>query len=467
MFADYPAKIFNMRRETGNCKKRVVVLGAGISGLWAAHSLLSINPSLDVTVLEKNDAPGGLFNSSDRCGFHFNHGLFLFPADSPLIAMQPHRFHPVTVSYDKVLGGRLIRFPVDPSEMRAISRPSQIPGFVSHMIRRHVRRQKDMRPGDLNAWLRLHLPDAWSRTFRIDDYVYKLMGHEPADLSQDVGSQRLEYIVRMLRPEHLSRHLSRRLKMMMGPTPKTPPPSEVSHYTLNAEGTGGFIRELARKCEALGARIQTGVDIRRISRLVSGFQVEFDGVEPLPCDVVVSTIPLTEFARYRNGSATAVDKLKWRNIALFFFRLKRTLPGQPIRVIYSFDRSQIWKRVVMRRMDDTHAAVRVEMCSDGPMKHRRDALRQTIQRDLSNIFNVQHDDDWTDWEAMDVPYGYPCLLKGYEKQVADLRQAILEPGLYTLSRQGIHRYSTSSICARLVESGVADIAEHHHLHRAI
>ncbi|HPQ41665.1 MAG TPA: FAD-dependent oxidoreductase [bacterium] len=448
--------------------KHVVVLGAGISGLWAVHTLLRLNPDLEVTVLEKQAAPGGLFDSSDRCGFHFNHGLFLFPADSPLIALQPHRFSPITVSYDKVINGRMIRFPVDPLEMQAICRPARIPGFLIHMARRQVKRSGNGIPGDLNEWLRLHLPDTWSRIFRIDDYVYKLMGHEPEQLSHEVGKQRLEYIVRMLRPENLSRHMMRKIRRSLGSKPAGPPPaSVVSHYTLDREGTGGFVRELADRVTAKGTRILNRVSVRRITGTDPGFRIDIDNNDPIHCDLVVSTIPLTELAAYRTDAAPPMETLKWRNIGLFFFRLRRTLPDQPIRVIYSFDRNQVWKRVVMRRIDDTSAAVRAEMCSHDPLKPRHGELMKTIRTDLSELFQVTRDTDWMDWDALDVPYGYPCLLKGYEQQVDRVMATILEPGICTLSRQGVHRYSTSSICARLVEKGVSDFASRYGLYRSV
>jgi oxygen-dependent protoporphyrinogen oxidase len=42
---------------------RVVVVGAGVAGLSAAHALLAAEPSLDVTVLEADERPGGRLRS--------------------------------------------------------------------------------------------------------------------------------------------------------------------------------------------------------------------------------------------------------------------------------------------------------------------------------------------------------------------------------------------------------------------
>ena len=44
-------------------KRRIVILGAGVCGLAAAWRLLEKDPSLDVTLLEAGEEPGGLARS--------------------------------------------------------------------------------------------------------------------------------------------------------------------------------------------------------------------------------------------------------------------------------------------------------------------------------------------------------------------------------------------------------------------
>lgn len=380
-----------MNNERNPNHRKIIILGAGISGLWAAHRLLSMNPNLHVTILEKNHVPGGLFNSSDRCGFHFNHGLFLFPADSPLIAMQPHRFHPVSVSYDKLIDNRLMRFPLDPSEMRAIARISQIPPLLRNRFRYHLSKVTGFAPSNLDEWLHLNLPDGWSHLFRISDYVYKLMGHESSELSEEVGKQRLEYIVRMLKPENIGRHLVRRYRIKKHKG--IPPSSLVGHQTLNREGTGGFMKEFAERIRTRNGRILTDVLIRQIETSGNGFRIHTDGDDPMNADVLISTIPVVELAHYRISALNPPDRLKWRYIGLFFFRVKHAMPEQSIRVIYSFDRSQCWKRVVMRRIDETYSAVRAEITSDDPTAPDAERLAQRIRDDCSAFLGITDRND--------------------------------------------------------------------------
>lgn len=53
---------------------RIAVIGAGISGLAAAHRLRELAPDTEVVVLEASDRVGGLFCTERRDGFVIEHG---------------------------------------------------------------------------------------------------------------------------------------------------------------------------------------------------------------------------------------------------------------------------------------------------------------------------------------------------------------------------------------------------------
>ncbi|KAG6559829.1 Protoporphyrinogen oxidase [Candidatus Rhabdochlamydia oedothoracis] len=55
-------------------KKKIIILGAGISGLSAAWYLSQISLPLDILILEKSNRIGGLFHTDHTTGFHFEKG---------------------------------------------------------------------------------------------------------------------------------------------------------------------------------------------------------------------------------------------------------------------------------------------------------------------------------------------------------------------------------------------------------
>ena len=63
--------------------RRVVVIGGGISGLAAAHRLIELNPSLDLTLIEASARLGGTLRTDEREGFLLERGPDSFITEKP------------------------------------------------------------------------------------------------------------------------------------------------------------------------------------------------------------------------------------------------------------------------------------------------------------------------------------------------------------------------------------------------
>ncbi len=73
-------------------RKKVCILGAGISGLTLAHYLKKYNPRLDITVLEKSSKPGGTVGRVKTENFVFDTGpkTFRVSKSEPLLDLIYH-----------------------------------------------------------------------------------------------------------------------------------------------------------------------------------------------------------------------------------------------------------------------------------------------------------------------------------------------------------------------------------------
>ena len=49
--------------------RRVIVVGAGVSGLAAAHRLRELDPTFEVEIIEASERPGGWLRTVERDGF--------------------------------------------------------------------------------------------------------------------------------------------------------------------------------------------------------------------------------------------------------------------------------------------------------------------------------------------------------------------------------------------------------------
>ncbi len=69
-------------------KKRVVILGAGISGLTSAWYLRQTGLPLDITILEKSSRAGGWLHTDHAKGYHFEKGPRTFKVDKCPFTMK-------------------------------------------------------------------------------------------------------------------------------------------------------------------------------------------------------------------------------------------------------------------------------------------------------------------------------------------------------------------------------------------
>ncbi|MGL5263732.1 MAG: protoporphyrinogen oxidase [Candidatus Rhabdochlamydia sp.] len=69
-------------------RKKIIVLGAGISGLSAAWYLSQTSLPLDILILEKSDRIGGMFHTDHTTGFHFEKGPRTFKIDRSPTTIQ-------------------------------------------------------------------------------------------------------------------------------------------------------------------------------------------------------------------------------------------------------------------------------------------------------------------------------------------------------------------------------------------
>ncbi len=66
-----------------SARKRVVVIGGGISGLSAAHRLTELAPDIEIVVLEAGQRAGGVIETVHRDGFLIEHSADNFITNVP------------------------------------------------------------------------------------------------------------------------------------------------------------------------------------------------------------------------------------------------------------------------------------------------------------------------------------------------------------------------------------------------
>jgi protoporphyrinogen oxidase len=302
--------------------REVLVLGGGPAGLWAALSLLEAHPGLGVTVLEREDSPGGMAASFTERGLTYDLGS--------------HRLHPssagrVLDSVRTLLGdrllerprngrilleGRFVRFPLKPADMLLRLPPSFAAGVCLDTLSAPFRRPA---PPDapFDVTLRAGLGRTICERFYFP-YAWKLWGLPPGRIDGVQARRRVS-----------AGSLGRMLKKVASGARRGSGTGGVFYYPEG--GFGEIFTAAASKIEKLGGRVLLRTEVLRVTPPTAEHRgsamVSVAGREmEMPAHFVFSTLPVTELARMvypplADSVLEAAAALSWRAMVLLYLEL--------------------------------------------------------------------------------------------------------------------------------------------------
>jgi len=286
---------------------RVVVVGAGLSGLAAAYRIRAAVPGAALTVLDRNPRPGGHVWTESADGFTAELG------PNGIFDAKPHtlrlcrelglgdRLVPAAEAARKnrflFLDGRLHRLPASP--LGVLTTPVLSPRGRLALLAEPFRRRPGTVPADetVAAFARRRFGREAADTF-VDALVTGVQAGDPERLSVAAAFPRLPAYEAeagsVLRGALRAARRRRREARAAG----EPPPGPRQLWSFR-EGLRVLIEELARR---LSDAVRLGEDVRRLERAGAGWVVRGAGGE-WPADAVVLTTP----ADHQAGLVAGLD----------------------------------------------------------------------------------------------------------------------------------------------------------------
>ncbi|WP_102223764.1 FAD-dependent oxidoreductase [Acidimangrovimonas sediminis] len=289
----------------------VAVLGAGPAGLTAAWELL--RAGIRVTVVERRAALGGLGGTTawegkdgtyrfDFGGHRFitaNRDLMQLVDDllgDDLLTAERHsviRFRGRTYDYPLSLGNLLRNAP-----------PGLLAGAARDVLAMSLKRPE---PGhDFASWTTAMFGPTLYRTF-FAGYTQKLWGVPPEMLSADWAEQRISLMD--------LREVARLLLPGGGRGPRT----YARRYRYPRHGFGVIFERLARRLEREGATLATGTRVTGLAEGEAGVCAVLTDRGPIPCDGVISTLPLPQMQEMAGGGPSG---LRFRGLRFLNFPMR-------------------------------------------------------------------------------------------------------------------------------------------------
>jgi protoporphyrinogen oxidase len=301
--------------------KSIVVLGGGVAGLAAGHYLARDGHA--VTVVERAPVTGGLCGSFQSHGFTLDYG--------------PHKLYSVVPGIldelRAIMGDELLEHRKK-NRIRLLGRYMEYPLSLGNLLPLlgPVRAAK-LGLGYAGALLGGLLPRPEATSY--EDYLLRRFGRgvyelvfEP--LAQKVWGNPRELAAELARariPSGGATELILRLLKLRANAEDL----DAKFFYYPKGGFGAWPERLASNIRAAGGRILTSatpVSLEREGAAVRSVSVERGGeVERLPCDVLVSSIPIHALAAMLHPGDAAVEaaskKLRLRDLALVYVILKQ------------------------------------------------------------------------------------------------------------------------------------------------
>lgn len=418
----------------GDCTSEVVVLGAGIAGLFAARQLAAAGYS--VTVVERSEICGGAHRSVTIGPYTFDAGSFFYSEAAPLFDLAPGlrescpevRRQQRRISPD----GTLKRYPLHPREVLEWRKPALARAILDLSLSR-LRHRRD---GTLERICLSRLGRSVFEGTGLHSYIERFHHVPAAQVDESFFFQRMSYIEKATRPLNLVSSAARTLGAAVAVQTQWP--------TLRVRPEAGFATffgPIRAELEARGVRFRMSETLEGITKRRTDFVVSTDR-GTLRANAVVSTIALDDLHKALFGERTGLVSL---DLLTLFVSAGKLHPGVG-NVLFNFHRDGRWKRAtIYSRIYGERGSGReffgAEVTLPPGQAPDPQCAFKDLQRHLTGLGlaeNLQLEGHTV------IDNAYPHYRPGESAMLAGLLEKIKTAGLVTVGRQGRFEYLPTS-----------------------
>ncbi|NWK57276.1 FAD-dependent oxidoreductase [Verrucomicrobiaceae bacterium N1E253] len=451
-------------------EKQVVVLGAGVCGLYAALTLL--RRGYQVTVIEKESVPGGLAAGHQRAGNHYDLGVHMLHAfdqeifDDCAAAMGDER---IEVPLDARIkwAGSHYHYPLRGRDILRGIPPWTLARCLLGLFFAELRSRIGPRDDQDAEEALISLYGVPLYEFFFEDFTHRYWEIHPRELSAEFIRSKMP----RLSAVDVVKNLLQKLRLSRSrPSVEGALRFETLHYS--ASGAETLPRCLAGEVERLGGTLHLQAEVSELhlrkDMVEAVAWLDADGVRhELACSHCLSTLPLPTLLRAIGAGVPAdvsqsVARLRYKPIAIYGLLVKKR---RCMEALYTYYRDCVFHRVGepanagLRVTPDGHTVLIVETtCEMGDAKWSgEEGFYQQVLEDLA-AEELCQPDEVVECHLLRSPYGYPVFTKGFESNL-QLVQEYLEQfsNLRSCGRQGGFTYPNMHRAMRMGADSALDL----------
>jgi protoporphyrinogen oxidase len=450
-----------MNRRTEKPGK-VAVLGAGLSGLRAADVLSE--KGVDVLIIEKEARPGGLADTFQQNGFHFDLGPHRFHTENPRILqfvkelLTGELLELQRLSRIRLLD-RYFRYPLSFGDVLKNMPLYRSAGFIlSYFTERLKSLFASVEEQSFRGWVISRFGKKLYDLY-FGPYTEKLWGCSADELSADWASQRITVpkLTDMVRATMSRRENSAR--------------SLVSKFHYPIGGIGRISDALADRVSGRGAAFIYSSSPDSIQPLPEGgYSISVNGTD-IKVDGIVSTIPVTEYVTMMGNTLPeeihhCSERLYYRAIVFMVLKLKNVIMADD-HWIYIPEEKYLFNRISFPGNFDPEISghnsqiVFEFTCSkgDGIWSGDRDLLESAVAGGTE--LGLFHRNDIAGSMLIRKAHAYPIYSLDYAENVSVVLDALdsLDCSV-TSGRQGLFRYNNMDHSLEMGEYAALELLGH-------
>ena len=446
---------------------KTVIIGAGPAGLTAAYQLSKA--TADVDVFEADGCVGGLSRS--------------FKLWDQTVDLGPHRFfsqdrrvneiwlevarrdyamvnRQTRISYQ----GKLFQYPLE--AMDALTKLGLLKAVLCVGSYAAELASPTIQNGSFESWVCSRFGRRLYEIF-FKTYSEKLWGIPCTELDADFAAQRIKKF-----------SLSAAIKGALFPHNKTKHRTLVDEFAYPTGGTGMIYERMAKAVSERGGRVHLKTPVKKLltdGNAVTG--IELVSGEKMPCDQVISSMPLTVLVSQLDGAPPAVinacRQLKFRNTILIYLEVLNENPF-PDNWIYVHNPDLQFGRITNFRNwvpqicgDSPNAILALEYwCNSEDEFWKRDdeQLMNQARAEIIKSGLVSRLDKLGRSLVFRIPKSYPVYHRGYQPHLKVIQDYLATfTGLQVIGRYGSFKYNNqdhSILMGRLAAENILQKQKH-------
>ena len=431
---------------TDSSEKNVLILGAGVCGLYAALTLL--RRGVKVTVLERESRPGGLAAGHERNGNFYDLGCHMLHAHDEGVfetisgIMGDKR---IEVQLDAKIRwmGKFYRYPLQFQDMIKGMSLLKLGWYGSALVAAQVwykifpREPKDAE----EALIMLYGKPLYRFFFR--DFTHRYWGMPPRDLSATFIKSKMP---RLSAVDIIKKALAKfGVKENENMAVDSALMEETLHYSQSGAET--MARLMAEEVERLGGQVLLDHPVQTVEHVDGkAVGVVCENGDRYTADHIISTMPVPVLAKSMEPKppknvVDAAKRLRYKPIAIYGLLVKKP---KCIDALYIYYRRRIFHRVGepknagLKVTPEGHTVLIVEMtCDKGDGKWTNDPdIWDQIVADLESE-KICKPEDIVEHHVLRSETGYPIFALGFEPHLETLQSYVAEiSNLQSTGRQG-------------------------------